>query len=241
MAITECGRGHVYDNDRYAFCPYCNGGGNMINFDNVGQGAAGRTTAPAGFGGFGGQTVAPANLGGGTSADMAGRTVAPSGYGNGSPVNVGAGFAPEPGKTVAPESVRRRMENENKTVAVFKQKYDLDPVVGWLVCVEGADKGRDFRIMSRINTIGRSENMDICIKSDMTVSKENHARLAYDPKHNDFRLIPGTSVNNIYINDEPVYVPTKIVSYDLIELGDSKFVFISLCNEQFDWAEGVKK
>ena len=44
MAITECGKGHVYDTDQYAFCPYCNGGGNMIQFG--GGSDAGRTVVP---------------------------------------------------------------------------------------------------------------------------------------------------------------------------------------------------
>ena len=32
MAITECGNVHLYDTNQYASCPYCNGGGNVINF-----------------------------------------------------------------------------------------------------------------------------------------------------------------------------------------------------------------
>ena len=145
------------------------------------------------------------------------------------------------GKTVAPDSYRRQKEEENKTVGVFKATQDLEPVVGWLVCFEGTEKGKDYRLWARINTIGRSEKMDVCIKGDNTISKENHARLAYDPKHNKFNLIPAASTNNIYLNDDPVYIPMALKAYDVIELGSSKMVFIPLCSEQFDWTTGVKK
>ena len=147
--------------------------------------------------------------------------------------------ANQPGKTVAPESYRRNIEKENKTVGVFKKEYDLDPVVGWLVCIDGPEKGKDYRLWAKINTIGRSERMDVCIKKDITISKDNHARLAYDPKHNNFQLIPGESTNNIYLNEEPIYTPARINAYDVIELGKSKTVFIPLCSERFSWEKGV--
>lgn len=217
MAITECGKGHVYDTDQYAACPYCNGGRSMIDFSNNGfDGDIGKTVIP-------GQTAPAAN---------------PQYMGNPEDNNY-AMNAEEPGKTVAPESYRRNLEEENKTVAVFKKEHDLDPVAGWLVCIEGPEKGKDYRLWTRINTIGRSEKMDVCIKKDVTISKENHARLAYDPKHNNFQLIPAESINNIYHNNEPVYTPVQLKAYDVIELGESKVVFIPLCAERFTWEKGV--
>ena len=37
----------------------------------------------------------------------------------------------------------------------------MDPVTGWLVCIEGPSKGRDYKIMTEKNFLGRSETMDI--------------------------------------------------------------------------------
>jgi pSer/pThr/pTyr-binding forkhead associated (FHA) protein len=118
---------------------------------------------------------------------------------------------------------------------------NLEPVVGWLVCIDGTEKGKDFRVWAKNNTIGRSEKMDVCIKGDATISRENHARLAYDEKHNKFHLIPAESTNNIYLNDEPIYVPSVLEAYDVIELGESRFIFVPLCNDRFDWKDGLKK
>ncbi len=222
MAITECGNGHVYDTDQYAACPYCNGGRNIIDFSGGNQG------------GDIGKTVIPQNM-----APQQNPVNPQFGMGNTEAVNY-AMNANEPSKTVAPEAYRKNLEDQNKTVAVFKQQHNLDPVVGWFVCIEGPEKGVDYHMWAKINTIGRSEKNDICIKKDMTVSKDNHARIAYDPKHNNFQLIPGESTNNIYVNDDPIYVPTKLEAYDVVELGSSKMVFVPFCSDKFKWSDVEK-
>lgn len=223
MAFTECANGHLYDSDQYATCPYCNGGGNRIEFGGGASSDVGKT-APVG-GGFG----------------PSGNYSAPGG----APPAGGAGVS-EIGATVAPQSYRKpkqeaEEEDTGKTVGVFQKSMKMEPVVGWLVCIEGPDKGKDFRIWAKNNTIGRSEKMDICIKGDTTISRENHARIAYDDKHNNYHLIPAESTNNIYLNDEPIYIPTKLSEYDLIEFGDSRFLFVPFCNERFTWRDGVKQ
>ncbi|MCR5236299.1 MAG: FHA domain-containing protein [Lachnospiraceae bacterium] len=154
----------------------------------------------------------------------------------------GASFSPDVGATVAPSGYNSKTSNDTgKTVAILQKSLKVEPVVGWLVCIEGEDKGKDYRIEAKNNTIGRSEKMDICIKGDDTISRENHARLAYDVKHNAFHLIPAESTNSIYVNDEPAYVPTKLSAYDLIELGESKFLFVPLCSDLFNWKDGLTK
>ena len=194
MALTECANGHLYDEDQYASCPYCQGGINRVEF------------------------------GGGDSG--IGKTV-----GIGTPD--GVPITPEIGATVAPSGYRSKSggnEDVGKTVAILQKSLKVEPVVGWIICIEGEDKGKDYRIEAKNNPIGRSEKMDICIKGDSTISRENHARLAYDVKHNAFHLIPAESTNSIYVNDEPTYVPTKLNAYDLIEFGESKlFPYVATC------------
>lgn len=149
----------------------------------------------------------------------------------------------EVGATVAPPSyqARRQGADTGKTVAVFQKNFSREPVTGWIVCIEGPEKGKDYRIAAKNNSIGRNESSDICIKGDQTISRENHARLSYDGKHNNFYLIPGESTNNIYINDEPVYVPTRLNKGDVLELGESKFKFTPFCDDTFRWQEGPKQ
>lgn len=146
------------------------------------------------------------------------------------------------GATIAPAGYNRSRRPEaeaeiGKTVAVLQKNFNKEPVTGWLVCIQGAEKGKDYRIAAKINSIGRSETMDICIKGDTAISRENHARLAYDGKHNSFHLIPAESVNSIYVNDEPVYMPMKLKKDDIIELGESRFRFVPFCDDTFRWQD----
>ncbi len=217
MAIQECGNGHLYDTDQHARCPYCQGGGNRIN--------------------FGGPNFGAPSFGGVNNSSDIGKTV-------------GAGVQfPQPsyqpqeeiGATVAPSDYRnsRREDDAGKTVGVFQKNKQFEPVVGWIVCIEGANKGKDYRLFAKTNTVGRTEKNDICIKGDDTISREKHAKIDYDEKHNGYYLIPAEATNTIYINDKPVYQPTELLHYDVIELGEGKFIFIPLCTKQFDWNTGL--
>ena len=178
-----------------------------------------------------------------TRAIQFGATAAPAGYGaTTAPAGYGAAPAGRDdtiGQTVMPEAIRRRMEQErdNRTVGEFKRKLGYEPVVGWLVCVEGPEVGKDYRLFGRINSIGRAEGNDVVLAQEHTVSQKNHVRLAYDAKHNNFQLIPGEGTNVTYLNDEPLYVPQKLNAYDVLEMGDTKLIFAPLCSERFRWPE----
>ena len=158
-------------------------------------------------------------------------------YCNGGGAQIMFGAPSEVGATVAPANYQssHKQEDTGKTVGVFQKSMKIEPVVGWFVCIEGGEKGKDYRILAKNNSIGRSEKMDICIKKDDTISRENRARIAYDQKHNTYHLIPGDSANNIYIGEEPVYVPTKLEAEDIVEIGETKLMFIPFCNERFQW------
>lgn len=127
------------------------------------------------------------------------------------------------------------VRDEGATVALVRKKSGIDPVVGWFVCVEGADKGRDFRIRSERNFIGRSSSMDVAITGDNTISKENHAVVSFNPRKGSFFLSPGDGRGLIYLNDDEVAVPTELNAYDQIELGETKLVFVPLCGDKFSW------
>ena len=176
-----------------------------------------------------------------TRAIQFGATAAPAGYGaTTAPAGYGAAPAGRDdtiGQTVMPEAIRRRMEQErdNRTVGEFKRKLGYEPVVGWLVCVEGPEVGKDYRLYGRINTIGRAEDNDVVLAQEHTVSQKNHVRLAYDAKHNNYQLIPGDGSNVTYLNDEPLYVPQRLNAYDILEMGETKLMFIPLCNDRFRW------
>jgi hypothetical protein len=80
-----------------------------------------------------------------------------------------------------------------KSCETWKERLGgIDPVVGWLVCIEGPDRGRDYRIHTERNFIGRAPTMDIAITGDPAISWDNQAVLSYNPRRHTFRLAPGT-------------------------------------------------
>ena len=130
--------------------------------------------------------------------------------------------------------------SNGKTLAYWDKQEGSNPVVGWIVCIEGVQRGQDYQIRSERNFIGRSEDMHIAIKGDQKISRRNHAIISYNPKERNFVMIPGADTTGIvYINGEAVYSPTGLTPYDVIEIGDSKFIFIPLCGQHFEWENKV--
>lgn len=207
MAMVRCPNGHFYDSDKHRVCPWC-------AVPDVDLGATRRvgpqsSPIPSGVEGDSGATirVSPSASGGG-----------------GATVNLdydGAG--------------RRSSVDEGHTVAIVRKKTGIDPVVGWLVCVKGPEKGRDYRIRSEKNVIGRSEAMDICIRDDETISRSDHAYIVYDPKRNLFRVQAGSSRGLVYRNGDEVIASEQMNPYDLLEIGESEFLFVPFCGERFQW------
>jgi hypothetical protein len=126
-------------------------------------------------------------------------------------------------------------EGKTRAIAPGKQAEGIDPVVGWLVCVEGADRGRDFRIRSQKNFVGRSQEMDIAIPGDDTISRQNHAVISYNPKNRQFKVHSGEARGLVYLNGEEVDNASPLNAGDRIELGRTKLMFVPLCNDTFNW------
>ncbi|NBT44089.1 MAG: FHA domain-containing protein [Gammaproteobacteria bacterium] len=144
------------------------------------------------------------------------------------------------GQTVAQDARPGGAHNQNAidptaTVAVMPRKLGIDPVVGWLVCIEGADKGRDFRIKAEKNFIGRDPSMDVCIPGDQGISRVKHAVINFDNRTSSYLLLPGEAHGNVYHNGSVVLGPQPLNPYDVIEIAQTKLVFIPFCGEKFTW------
>jgi hypothetical protein len=141
------------------------------------------------------------------------------------------------GETRAENAQPQRPGADGETVHIWKKRLGgIDPVVGWLVCIEGPDRGRDYRIHTERNYIGRAPTMDIAITGDSAISRDNHAVLSYNPKRHTFRLAPGESRGIVYLNDEEVDSTIELQPYDRIELGETKLLFVPFCGERFVWS-----
>jgi hypothetical protein len=129
----------------------------------------------------------------------------------------------------APAGVARRVVESTAEPAGF------DPVVGWLVCIEGPDRGRDYRLRTAKNFIGRASSMDICISGDETVSRERHAVVAFEPEERRFWLLPGDAQGLVYLNGKVVYTPTELAGSDVVKVGQTRLMFVPFCGERHQW------
>ena len=216
MSQKKCGSGHIYDPDIYGdHCPYCDNSTETIYFGNSN-----------------------------TQADPIGVTAKP-------PVNPAGrrNFLDdeiiirkeEASKSPRVDSGWFQPDVLGKTVAEFEKEHGYDPVVGWLVCVDGNDRGRDYPLRARTNLIGRGHGMDIQIKGDDTISSDTHAKIDYDVLNNAFYLLPGNNRTTIYSNKSPVYSAHKLEAYDRLRFGRTELLFVSFCSERFVWEKGVQE
>ena len=111
-----------------------------------------------------------------------------------------------------------------------------DPVVGWLVIVDGPGKGNYVHLGFGMNGIGRNETNRIQLDfGDDEISRENHALLTYDPKSQKYFIQHGGGKNLTYLRDEPVLQPKELSDRDTILVGETKLMFVALCSEDFQW------
>ncbi len=239
MQLKRCDQGHYFDPSKHSGCPHC---GIKIDFDFVNPvppaqvqgGVVDDRTVAMNMPGMNPPPARPAQ----PAADD--RTVAfHSAAAPSAPPAASTPSAPNvPSAPVAPSAPAvNSFSSENRTIGIYRKKMGIEPVVGWLVCIEGADRGRDFRIISERNFIGRSEKSDIAISGDETISREGHAIISFNPKKNSYRLYPGESRGIVYLNDDEIVGATELKAYDVIELGQTKLMFIPFCGESFQWMQ----
>ncbi|MGH9824412.1 MAG: FHA domain-containing protein [Blastocatellia bacterium] len=148
-------------------------------------------------------------------------------------LNVGETMPKRAAAPVADAQVRGN-ERDEKTRGVL-DGMGREPVVGWVVCVTGPDRGKDFKVRPGRNFIGRADSMQIALSGDSSVSREKHAIVTYDPRKNSFGLSPGDSSGLVYLNGEEVDARKELSPYDRIQVGRTELVFMPFCGERFQW------
>ena len=217
MKLSTCPKGHFYDADKYASCPYC-----------VPQDEAEAVTEALNVTMEDFSTRAPS-----TGASAAGAVQQPV-----SVQTSGAAQQAASGQTsaVVPTSEKRRTafvntavsgweepeEDENCTVGYYAQVIGVEPVVGWMVCIKGAYRGESFKLKSGRNFIGR-------------------AAVVYDPKSRAFIVAAGDARELCYLNGEVVVTSQKLKAYDVLTLGNTELMLIPLCGEKFSWDDVSEK
>ncbi len=121
------------------------------------------------------------------------------------------------------------------TRRLVEEQIGIDPVVGWLVCIEGPDRGRDFRIRSENNFIGRDASMEIALSGDDTISRQKHASIAFEPGQKSFWLLPGEARGLTYVNEQMAMAAVQLAPRDVIRLGKTKLMLVPFVDSTFSW------
>ena len=114
----------------------------------------------------------------------------------------------------------------------------FDPVVGWLVIIEGPGRGKTIEIYAGMNSLGRAAGQRIRVDfGDSSISGEGAAFITFEPKRQTFHVNHGGKANIIYLNDEAVLTPMPIAHGNTIAIGETKFRFVQLCGADFAWED----
>ena len=166
-----------------------------------------------------------------------GVTVPLDGFGNtGAPKTEPIDYPQRPDSPQRPATPAPAEDDPGKTIGMFPPAGNgKNPVVGWLVCVEGPLYGEDFRLKAGNNFIGRDQSMDVTLRGDNSVSRIKHVILTYDPVGNQFIVRPGESHELTYLNHEVLLDSKLIRMYDVLSVGSCELMFIPLVGENFVW------
>ena len=114
----------------------------------------------------------------------------------------------------------------------------VDPVVGWLVVVDGPGKGTDLRVGIGQNMVGRDpENRIGLVFGDRKISRRDHLRVNYDHEHRVFSVVPGTSANLAYLNGTAIEQRCVLAAGDTISIGRTTLRFVAFCGDDFNWPD----
>ncbi len=142
-------------------------------------------------------------------------------------------YTPKPSSVVAVK-LPGANEGDEKTVGIFRSESGIEPVVAWLVCIEGKERGRSYLLHAGRNFIGRAIKSDICIADDREVSGEDHCSIVFEPRRVVYMLARGNG-ESVLINGKALESTYILVGDEEIQVGSSKFIFIPYCKEGRTW------
>ncbi len=117
-----------------------------------------------------------------------------------------------------------------------KAKSDAQFPVGWLVVVKGPGRGNHFALQNMVSTIGRAEDQVVSLNfGDDTISRNNHAAIAYDDHVNGCFIGYGGKANLVRLNGRPCLSTEELSNGDIICVGQTHLRFVALCGEDFNW------
>lgn len=125
-------------------------------------------------------------------------------------------------------------EEDEKTVAFLSDEEGFQRfLTGWLVCVKGPLRGKDYRVYRGFNRIGRNVDSDICILDPM-ISGQAHCSVVYDDRSNQFYLVPGKGTAT-YFGGALLQKAEILPDGGRFLLGSSELELTAFCKGEHVW------
>ena len=124
------------------------------------------------------------------------------------------------------------------------------PVCAWLVCIEGARKGKSYVISFGENFVGTDRDNEIQVLGDEKL-KKRHTLIYFDVETNKGMLLPARADGIVYMDNKAVYERRILKDQDILEIGKEKFIYVAFegkygnlwkkCIEEREWYKEKEK
>lgn len=121
-----------------------------------------------------------------------------------------------------------------RTVGIFRTTKGMDPVVGWLVCIEGPERGRDWRLHAGRNFVGRALQSDVVLADDEQITRQDHCSIVFEPRRAVFALARGQG-DGVLVNGERLQDTRELSGGEVLAMGAGEYVFIPFCTKERVW------
>ena len=132
-------------------------------------------------------------------------------------------------------TVNDLFEPTEEPVAVSPNVMSMN-ATGWLVIVSGPGCGASYPLFSGMASIGRGIDQTIPLDfGDTSISRNNHAAIAYDPEEHVFYLGHGGKSNIVRLNGKPVVSTEQVKDGDEFLIGETTIRLRTFCSPDFNW------
>jgi hypothetical protein len=127
------------------------------------------------------------------------------------------------------------LDTPEKVYVNLRKEYGLSlkeerPVCAWLVCIEGARRGKSYVISYGENFVGTDRDNEIQVLGDEKMLGK-FTLIIFDKGTKEANLIPARADGIVYMDNKPIYDKYVIKNKDILEIGGSKFMYVDFLTE----------
>ena len=126
------------------------------------------------------------------------------------------------------EQMHRQEEQKQEGMP---SEQNSQPVLAWLVCLDGERKGREYPVYKGMTRIGGGQ-------ADINLGTGGSSViLLYDFKVNLFYIRQETGADLLYVNDCAITDPNppQLSAYDIVTIDRVRYLFAPYCEAERQW------